>query len=239
MPILHADRREVAEVQPSRVRNQDRELVICALYSGGETMAAIAKRFPSSYTGRTLTRERVRQILKRNGLGGDGRLTRVDPLRVLAMVSECSSAKEIVRRTGYSEVAVRRVLQVLSPTAIPEMMAYRHEALRERMLGQIRALADRLGRRPLKEDLDQFGPYQGRLQLVFGSMSKAMTLAGFAMLRNCHPHMTAAQRTEIALRYEPPKLGRRGGGNAKELAAEYGVTPNHIGMIAKSFRAAA
>jgi HNH endonuclease len=223
----------VAEVQPSRVSDQDRELVICALYSGGETLEEIASRFPSSHGG-TLSRERIRQIVARNGLVRPGSRS-VDPLKVMGLVVECDSPAEIAVRLGAHEEAVAKVLRVLAPEAIVEMAAYRHQTQREWLLQRIRDLAARLGRRPMKADLDLYGPYQSQLVRTFGSMSRGLILAGFPPLRRSHPQMTPARRAEIALRYEPPPLGRKGG-NAAALAKEYGITPTYVWMIARGFR---
>ncbi len=229
MPILHAER-SPDPIQPSRVQNQTRELEICALYSGGETMQAIANRYRSSYTGRSLTRERVRQILKRNGLGGDGQYGRIDPLKVLAAVRDCDTLPAIAKMVGSNVTAVTRVLHALAPTAVDEMMAYRHEGVRARLVARLQSLAASLGRTPTAVDVGG----NSQFALCFGSFTKAQAAAGLKH-RKGTPHMTPAQRAEIALRYEPPPPGNRGG-NARALAQEYGVDPCYISDIAKSFR---
>ena len=125
-----------------------------------------------------VSRERVRQILARNGLDGCGG-TRIDPFRVLRMVKDYDSANEIARALGFKQaVSVLRVLHALCPMALAELEAYRHEATRERLLARLRKLAARLGYTPGKDDLDDHGPSCNSLQYVFGSLQEAQRLAG-------------------------------------------------------------
>jgi hypothetical protein len=229
MPILHAERGgSHGPVTPSRVRNQDRELVICALYSGGETLEEIGARFG-------ICRERVRQICKRNGLSRPGSRS-ADPLKVLALLQRCNSAVEISNHLACPIRAVCNVLNALAPGALEEMAAYRQEATRQRVLERMRVLAARLGHPPSKLEFDRFGPATGNIQYHFGSLSHGKALAGIPATNRSHPHTTPAQRAEIALRYEPATNGRFGG-NVRVLAAEYGVTVGRVLQIAKSFRA--
>jgi hypothetical protein len=205
-------------------KDETRELEICALYSGGETMQEIADRYEVS-------RERIRQILRRNGLGGHGQRTKIDPLKVLGLVAECRTVREIALRLGADHAAATRVLHCLAPTAVDEMAAYRHEALRNRLLAELRETASRLGRVPKKPDLDKHGPDQAHLQRVFGSMTRARELAGLKNYRAGHPHLSAAQQEAIRRLYV--RGHRWAPGNARELAARFGVTINRISQLGR------
>ena len=163
-------------------KDQTRELEICALYSGGETMQEIGSRYDVS-------RERVRQILARNGLGGQWHYTRVDPFMVLRMVAECSSAREIATRLGLNCGVVLRVLRELAPRVMDEMAAYRWHTRRDRELARLRALVARLGRTPTAKEL------QGRrstLRAYFGGTRAALLLAGATLRKTGRPRKAVA-----------------------------------------------
>ena len=181
---------------PTRIgpRNLLRELEICALYSGGETQTAIGERYGVS-------RERIRQIVKRNGLGGLGR--GIDPLRVLAALPGAGSTVELANQTGFDVQAVARLLRALVPTASAEMQAYRREERRNRALAGLGVLAERLGRTPTTAELNFYGPRVGVLQRLFGSLSRAQIMAGLRPNRTGRPCLADRPSAE------------RGGVNAK------------------------
>ena len=179
-----------------------------------------------------LSRERIRQILKRNGIGG-GWHTRVDPLRVLSLAVECDSVKEISRRTGYWPHSISRAINALAPTLIDEIAAYRHEATRNRLIAELQDLAARLGRTPTKLDIDAAIGGANKFQVCFGSLSKAQRVAGLEVKKNWHPHLSEAQKEAIRRLYVRGSTGPNG---AVYLAKRFGVTRERVTQLGKEAR---
>lgn len=131
----------------------NRDATVVALYAGGATMQEIAE------ISGGISRERVRQLLKRNGVAGVYNSERIDPLRVIAscrrpgnhswsMVardvghpSASHQMKQIATSIGM-DVAIQRLFDWRWRK---ESARYRAEK-RSELIADYRALSDRLGR---------------------------------------------------------------------------------------------
>ena len=158
--------------------DNERELVICSLFSGGMTLAAISEIYGVSG-------ERVRQIVRRNGIPPTVR--NVDPLRILASLEASTCVAHAARLATTSTTSVRRLIAEMGMHAeVREWFAKNKRAeterrkawRRESLIIRMRALASRLGRTPNKIDLDRYAKGASGYQLVFGSLPAAQIAAG-------------------------------------------------------------
>ena len=155
------------------IAQTERDQACVAFYLGGASMQAVGDLFG-------LTRERVRQILKRQGVSAvtRGHVQKVDPIRVIGAIrspgiEDFVDAGKLIGVTGGG---VRRIAISLGVhRAALRLFRLRKRA---RYARQLRALADRLNRTPGKIECDLYGPSQSTLQRYFGGMRAAQRAAG-------------------------------------------------------------
>lgn len=156
----------------------DAEIIL--LWDSGQTMAEIAAKFD-------VTRERIRQRLKRNHRGGPNanRLPTAAAIRIHAAAAV--SRQDLAERLA---VPTTRLGDALDKHAIGDeigdMMRKnrqartqdRQEGQRQAQLGAIFALAMSVRHTPTERELEKIGVFPARLATLFGSMPQAMTLCG-------------------------------------------------------------
>ena len=144
---------------------------------------------PQSDIARTLglTRERVRQRLKRNGL--EGRNYRWIPSRdtIIQALADATSTQELLRRLELSESRLAAAVDARQVGAEYDAALARwredareqHYLARQRpLVAQIRAFALRLRHTPSQDELQTIPIYHVDLNRIFGSVPKAMIAAG-------------------------------------------------------------
>lgn len=167
------------------------DLEMAAMLHGGATLDEIGKRAG-------LTRERVRQRLKRIGVSS---ATRIDVMKLLEVIRTrpIDSFDALARALGLQRDAVARALFELGLIdAVDRLFRLRARALkgakRERVASALREYGMKLGRTPAVDDLSSFSrppdvPALKTLQLLFGSLTKAQLAAGLP------PNRTARRKS--------------------------------------------
>lgn len=169
------------------VRDENRDATIVALYKGGATMQEIA-----DISG-GISRERVRQLLQRNGISGEYNGERIDPIRVVAICRRQGVFKwsQVAHQMGLrcSGHALRSLVEPLGMgPAIDRLFSSRYRKERQQfrarrraeLAGTYKALAERLGRVPTITELNprngvSFWAYFFK---YFDSMADLRTAAG-------------------------------------------------------------
>ncbi len=148
-----------------------RDQRIVALLESGASLDAIAEIF-------ALSRQRVHQVVRRIGYCRTAFVPRkngVDPLIICRAADTSATATEVARKTGYSDVAVARVLNALGKTC----GVSRTEQTRIALLADLQRVASDLGRTPGAKDIERLGQYApGTYYRYFGSLTRAQHQAG-------------------------------------------------------------
>ena len=152
---------------------QARDAELVALYMGGATMEEIGQAVG-------LTRERVRQRIRRAGYVGTHRRG-PDPSAVCRAAETALSLGEVARISGCCADAARRVLVTLGKWAAFKERCTLHRRMRTRaaLLIKLRHLAARLGRTPRIRDINRTRGMSHPLYFrYFGSLRAAQIAAG-------------------------------------------------------------
>jgi hypothetical protein len=141
--------------------DQNRDNWVVATYLGGATMQEIGDSLDPP-----VSRERVRQLLERNGIADDStKRSRVDAARVIAAcrapgIASIPMAVARLQNVGYATVVdcVERLglapaLERLFRLRKRQLTQTRFEEHRRRLIADYRALADRLGHVPSSSEL--------------------------------------------------------------------------------------
>lgn len=162
-------------------QNEQRAFLIASLYSTGTTLDEIAAQF-------NVSRERIRQILKRMGIHGRPRCRHeADPIKVCGVVGQAESIEDCARAAGTTVNRARHVLEVLGKWDENEARwrstrqaakALMGEQKKARLIARLRAIAKRLNRTPSQFDIQRAGMCPTALFYWFGSIREAQRLAG-------------------------------------------------------------
>lgn len=172
-----------------RSRSRLTDLEMAAMLHGGATLDEIGKRAG-------LTRERVRQRLRRIGVSA---ATRIDAMKLLEAVRTrpIHTLAALARTLGLQKEPVARALLALGLIDAVERLfrlraRARQRAKRERVALALRAYAKQLGRTPAAVDILSFFrpreiPCLKTLQQLFGSLTQAQLAAGLRPHRRRRP----------------------------------------------------
>lgn len=151
----------------------DRDAQMVVMREGGAKLEDIGVAFGVS-------RERVRQIMERNGLSELRWYASADPLRVLAAVRNPASmdSTDVARAVGASNQETNKVLGALGINVAAQRL-FRWRRARAFVV-KFQALAVRLGRTPTVIDISAAGMHQSGIQLRFGGMQALARRAGLA-----------------------------------------------------------
>lgn len=169
---------------PTAVRDNNRDAQIVVMRESGTKLEEIGAVFG-------ITRERVRQVLKRNGYSGPA-ASAVDPIGAMRLLRlrHTLSVEDAARALGVHSSQVYRLLHAMGRAeSVARLLRWRrHSLARPALVAQLQAFAATHGRSPY---MREFGlvrgsqrysdlPDAGTLQRYFGSLPAAFEAAGLA-----------------------------------------------------------
>lgn len=142
-----------------------------------------------------LSRERVRQRLKRNGIAGHNRSISLTGAEILDVAVKKAHVSEVAETLGMSEQSLRsRISSLGIDDAVRRLLdenrvarqESRDSAARGRIVDTIARLGRELGETPRASDLSPHGIYPVTLIRYFGSTASAMQAAGLPPRRQAN-----------------------------------------------------
>lgn len=150
---------------------RERESHMIVMRESGATLEEIGRAFG-------VTRERVRQLLERNGYSGSAPSRQVDPLKLLAAIrsADVCSVREAAQRCGSNVSSGMMVIRRLGlAKAVQRLFQWRRDW---RYISAYRDLAAQLGHTPGVAECHEAGLWQSHIQRRFGGMQKLAVRAG-------------------------------------------------------------
>lgn len=129
-----------------------------------------------------ISRQRVQQILRRNGVRGHDYTLALTGAEILAALEANPKLRTHADLSDYLEVSPWTVMKAIrhAPVQLKRRIRAQYDLnRRQHYIDRIREIGERVGHTPTAQELNNHGVHSTRIQYVFGSLRQAQIEAGF------------------------------------------------------------